>query len=121
MTKEQNFFIDIIKLMTVDAVLLIQAPSLEFQPVIDLMKETEFEYYKSIYLNDANKKVLIDATISDDIQDFVHSLEIRENKRLLFEGFDRMEYGEISNQFSLPQGFIEKYIEAKMCLISTTW
>ena len=121
MTKEQSFLIDIIEIMTLDSILFIQAPSLEFKPVIDLMKETNFEYYKLIYLNDANKKVLIDAIISDNIQDSIHSLEIRKDNCLLFEAFDRMEYGEISNQITLPRKFVENYIEEKMCIISKTW
>ena len=121
MTQEQLFFISVINLMPDESVLLIQGPSLESDSVLQIMSKTEFAYYNSITLNSTNKIILIEEITCNNLQDFIQSMEIRKNNQLLFEGYDRMEYGEISNQIHLPKEFIEKYIDGKMCIVSTNW
>jgi hypothetical protein len=50
-----------------------------------------------------------------------HRLEIRQDGNLLFEAFDGMEIGTVSEKFNLPDEFITKYINPGMLTVSSEW
>ncbi|MEO6963928.1 MAG: hypothetical protein ABIY90_18310 [Puia sp.] len=121
MNEEQSFFISVLNLIPVGSFLFIQAPSLEVESILNVMKETENEYFKSIELTPENKRLLINEIKLGNFQNYIHLTEIRHNKQLLFQGFDGVEFGIISNRISLPKEFILKYINDNFCSISKDW
>lgn len=120
MKLEKSFIIDVINLMPEESIALMQAPSLEVASIVERMEKTEFEYYNSLSLSKENKELLIQEIINNDIQDHIHSIEIRNNGQLLFEGFDGVEFGTISKHINLPVDF-SKYITEEICTISNEW
>src|SRR5688500_15267886 len=100
MNLEKSFIIDVINLMPEDSIAFIQAPSLESEPIVKRMEKTVFEYDTSIRLSKENKDLLIEEIINSDIEHYIQSIEIRNNGRLLFEGFDGVEFGTFSSHMN---------------------
>jgi len=120
MNLEKSFIIDVINLMPEDSSAFIQAPSLEAESIVKRMEKTEFEYYTSLKLSRENKDLLIQEIINNDIEDYIQSIEIKNNGQLLFEGFDGVEFGTISSHMNLPEEF-SKYLTEEICTISNDW
>ena len=72
-----------------------------------------------INLNDRNNinKLIYDTNFPE----YVVDMEIWFEDRLLFEGYDNLEYGKISKNISLPKDFISNYVEDETCMISSQW
>jgi len=121
MTENQSFCIDIISLLPIGSTCFIQAPHFENSKILNLMTPSKFVYYSQIKLTELNKKFLREEMISNNIQEEFQSIEIRFNNKLLFEGFDGMEFGLISNTIVLPNWFIDKHIKTDKCAISQEW
>jgi len=121
MITEKTFFIEILNLLPNNSVLYIQAPDLNSIKISNILKETEFPYYQSIHLNDENRMQIIDSVLTEDVLGYIHSAEIRFKSKLLFEGYDGMEFGTISKEIVLSEKFKNSYIEGDMCTISTEW
>jgi len=116
MTIEQQYFIDIIGLMPEQAILYIQAPSLEYEPILNIMHETIYPYYRSISLEGKNRALLLNAVKEYSIQEYFQSLEIWNSGVCIFKGYDGVEIGDISKEIELPESFTQKYIlKLKIC------
>jgi hypothetical protein len=121
MTDSQSFTIDILKIVPNDSVCYIQAPSLEEPQIEDFIKPSEFAYYKQIELNPDNKKLLTNLIISNKIEIYFQTMEIKQNNLRIFIAYDGMEIGEISVKLLIPYWFKLKYIDSKVCAVSKDW
>jgi len=118
---EQEFFIDILKIMPENAVCYIQAPNLSSANLLSKLNKSNVEYFKVLVLDDFNKQLIINCVLLENIQDDIQSIEIRFKDQLLFEGFDGVECGTVSKKLKLSDDFISKYINDDICNISTFW
>jgi len=119
----QTFFIDVLTLIPIDkSLILIQSPHDE---VLDVLKKMNFKdvdgVFKSIELNKRNREILTDEIIYNNIEEFIHNLEIIVKGEKIFEGYDGMEYGLFSKKYNLPKDFELKYKEKDMYMISKDW
>jgi hypothetical protein len=78
-------------------------------------------HYEQVILTDQNKTILKRLIIDEAIEEDFHSLEIKSNEKLLFKGYDGMEYGTISKTLPLTNSFIKNFIETEMCFVSDDW
>ena len=121
MTETQSFLIDVIKLVPEGAVCFIQAPSCDNPEMLKLMQPSQFDYYKQVALSSANKQQFINLVTNEHAEQHFHSMEIRLHEKLLFEAYDGMEIGSVSQTLQLPPTFVNKYIQTGMCTISGSW
>lgn len=121
MTQTQAYIIEVINLVPDDSICFIQAPSTENSEFINLVTQSPFAYYNQIILTPSNKKSLIKIIINQNIEEWFHSIEMRFNYVLLFEGYDGMEYGTISKNLQLTDLFINNFIKKEMCTVSKDW
>lgn len=109
MTETQSFFIDIIQLVPEGSICLIQAPSIDDYEFQQVMKPSEFPYFQQIVLTAENKQLLCELAEHKQVEEYFHSLKIRQEEDFLFEAYDGMEIGTFSKKFQLPSDFINKY------------
>jgi len=121
MKPEQNYFIAVINQMPANSIIFLQASDLKIKNILDILHQSELKYYKWLLLNEKNKELLINEITNNNLQDNIESLEIRKDDKLLFEGFDKMDYGVISKDIYLSNEFIEKFVKGDMCIISSEW
>jgi len=89
--------------------------------MLSMLHPTKFPYYKSVILAGPDRKSFLKQIEVPFILNHFQSVEIKFNDRLLFEGYDGMEYGSISKSILLPQKFINEYINGEYCIVSTEW
>lgn len=118
--KKNDFLVDLMKILPEKIECLIQAPSLDNKIIQEMFQNSDYDYYELLELDDVRKKIFIDQALKTSFGVYIQKIEIKENGILLFEGFDGIEYGMISNKVSVPQWFIERYIP-DICVISTKW
>lgn len=118
---EQDFFIDVLKIMPENSVCYLQAPNLSSTALLSKLSPSEFEYYLLLKLDTINRLLIIDCVLSENVQEDIQMIEIKYNNKLLFQGFDGVEYGTISNKLKLTDDFIHKYINNDLCNISMEW
>ncbi len=119
MNERQEYLIEVINLVPDESILFIQAPSIKNSSLIDLMTSSLFEYYTQIVLTQINKKEIIKIVINENIQEYFQSIEIQYHDKLLFVGYDGMEFGLCSEELNLSNSFIDEYItKNEMCRIS---
>ncbi|WP_418264584.1 hypothetical protein [Flavobacterium faecale] len=118
---EKDFFIDTLKIMPENSICYLQAPNLSSKLLLRVLQDSEYEYYLKIKLDNLNRKLLINCILSENIQEDLQSIEIKKDDELLFEGFDGVEYGTISNKLKLTEDYIKKYINDDFCNISNDW
>ena len=118
---DNSFFVDVIRILPDATDCYIQAPSLDDEIILNLMSSTSQGYYKLIKLIDDNKLALIQRVKDFQVEEFFHSVEIKLKDKLLFEGYDGVEFGIISKTVNLPKWFIDTYVTAKICNISNDW
>jgi hypothetical protein len=121
MTETQSFLIDVLNLVPEGAVCFIQAPSCDNPKMLKLMQPSKFDYYTQVPLTSATKQQLINLVNNEHAEQQFHNIEIRLNDKLLFEAFDGMEVGSVSQDLQLPTAFICKYIQTGMCTVSASW
>ena len=121
MSEKRSFLLDVINILPEDIDCYFQAPSLDDESILSLMQTTQFDYYKVISLSGLNKTRFIQRIKEADIESYFHSVEIKLNNQLLFEGYDGVEYGTISNTVKLPQLFIDDYVNTGLCNVSEAW
>jgi hypothetical protein len=119
--QSKNFFIDVLNLVPIDSLLLIQTPHKEALDILDNLVVESNDVYKVVPLTETNRTILLNASKDQDIQHFFQSIAVRYKATLIFEGYDGMEYGLISKNFSLPDDFKQKYVKGDMCGISKDW
>lgn len=117
---ENNFLIDILSILPKKIECFIQAPSLDNNIIQEMLQNSDYEYYKLLQLDEGKKEKFIIQELETSFGMYIQKIEIKENGILLFEGFDGVEYGTISNKVSIPKWFKERYIP-DTCLISTHW
>jgi len=121
MRETQSFLIDIIKIVPVNTVCYIQAPSLDESEILRMLQPSEYNYYRQITLTPENKTELINIISSENIEEYFHNLEIKEDNLLVVQAHDGMEIGIISKSFKVPDWFVDKYVKTEMCLVSSEW
>lgn len=118
---EQEFFIDVLKILPLNSVCYLQAPNLGSIVLLKQLKQSNVEYYKLLELDDFNRQLIIDCILLEKIHEDIQAIEIKYKNQLLFQGFDGMECGTVSNKLKLSDDFINKYINDDLCNISTDW
>jgi len=113
--------IDVLSILPEGVDCYLQAPSLEDEVIVSIMNEAKFANSKSIKLDGKIKEKFIERIINYSIIEYFHRVEIRNNNKLLFEGYDGIEYGLISKSIIIPEWFIEKHIKSENCIISEDW
>ena len=121
MSNKKTLLVDVISILPDEVDCYIQAPSLEDVVILGLMSTTRYEYYKCIKLNSPNKEIFINRVMGYPIEEYFQSVEIRLNDKILFEGYDGVEFGIISNSIKLPEWFMDTYIKTGMCNSSNEW
>ena len=119
MENSKSFLIDVIRIVPEGSDCYVQAPSLDDKETLELMKPSEYSYYKIIKLEGLNKIKFIERLKTGDIGQYMQSMEIKIGQRILFEGWDGIEFGLISKTIILPHWFIDKYKD--MYDISKEW
>lgn len=113
--------IDVISILPGEIDLQIQAPSLDDEVILKMWDDTEYPYFKGIRLDNTTKELFFNRIKNYPIVSDFQSIEIRHNTKLLFEGFDGVMYGSLSNTILIPNWFKEKYIENEDYFIADNW
>jgi len=88
------------------------------------LKGMDFNYSNGAYhviLDEGNRKRLLEWDEDNNILDFVERLEIVRGEKLLFEGYDGMEFGTLSKTVIIDQAFHSNYLDKDICIISKDW
>jgi hypothetical protein len=118
---ELTFFIDILKILPLNSICYIQAPSLTSTILLEHLEFAKVPYYRCFQLNVFNKKLFTDCITNENIQEDIQSIEIRLDDLLLLEGYDGLEYFTISKTLKLPDCLYEKYLYEDVFNISMDW
>jgi len=121
MNLASQFFVDVLNILPDNIKCFFQAPSLENETIQGMMTQSEYVYFNLIIVNEVNKNIFIKEILAHPIVDYINSIEIRLNNKLLFEGYDGLEYGTFSNSVIIPQWFTDKYASEEMYMISNEW
>jgi len=117
---EKSFFVDLLSILPENIDCFIQAPSLENTVIEKMLQDSEYGYYKLLQLNSANRDTFVNQEEETLFSVYIQNIQIRKEGVLLFEGFDGVEYGTISNKVQVPDYFKVKYIP-DTCMISSEW
>ena len=109
--KENEFFLDIIHLFSAGCDCYLQAPDLDKDLIQDLMDDCTIPYYVKIRLTFENTSKFMDLESHYHISQWIQSIEIRKDEKLLFEGYDSIEYGLFSKNMIIPDWFKNKHVE----------
>ena len=122
MDKEKNLLVDVISILPNEIDLFINAPSLEDEMILRMWNATiEYDFDNVIKINNTNKEIFLNRIKSYSIAGELHAIQIRQNGKLLFESWDGIECGVLSNTLLIPDWFKEKYIQNEDCEISDSW
>ena len=121
MTGTGILLVDLLAILPEEVECYIQAPSLENDVIQKMMTDTEFDYYQLVRLNKSNKKPFIEAVMIGEVVNYFHSMEIKADGKLLFEGYDGIEFGILSNTIIIPEWFTQTYVLTGDCTVSTEW
>lgn len=121
MRENQTLIIDVINIMPDGVDCYVEAPSLDDEVVLNLMKPTKYDYFTVIKLDAEHKKILIKRILDGEVHEYFQRVEIRDGDKLLFEGYDGVEFGIISKDVALPADFARKHINQDSCNISADW
>ena len=86
-----------------------------------MTSRSPYDYYEQITLTSANKSLLNKIIVDESIEEYFHSIEIRLNDKLLFNGYDGVAYGMISKTLPLTDSFKKNFIDHQMCTVSEEW
>lgn len=114
------FFIDLLKIFPDDITCYIQAPSLENAVIKDLLKDSDYDQNKYLQFDKSIKNIIIRQEIETSFSKYLNRMQIRINGILVFEGFDGIEYGVISQKVNIPKWFADLYVP-DTCMISSKW
>jgi hypothetical protein len=105
---KNKFLIDVLNILPEEVECFIQAPSLDNNIVNDMLKNSDYDYYKLLRLDKVSKDKFIRQELETSFSIYIQSIEIKKNGILLFEGFDGVEFGMISQKVLLP-GWFKKH------------
>jgi len=115
------FFIDILNILPDETDCYIQSPDLDDDELLQIMEDSDHDYYKKIHLDHENKIFLIEKLKNNNVNEFFQSIEIKKDSILLFEGYDGIDSGIISKSIYIPDWFKKKYKEIWDYSISIDW
>lgn len=108
---ENDFFLDIIRLFSTDCDCYLQAPDMDKELIKNLMDDCTIPYYVKIRITVENALRLTDLESHHHISQWIQSMEVRKDEKLLFEGYDSVEYGLFSKEITIPDWFRSKHGE----------
>ena len=111
MKNQNEFFLDIIHMFSAGCDCYLQAPDLDKNLIQELLDDCSIPYYVKIRLADENISKLMDLESHCHISQWIQSMEIRKDEKLLFEGYDSIEYGLFSKEITMPNWFRSKHEE----------
>ncbi|HRD59056.1 MAG TPA: hypothetical protein PK504_13495 [Ferruginibacter sp.] len=118
---DDSLLINVLKILPEEIDCYIQAPSLENESILNMMSETEWDYYKLIKINNLNKESFCNSLNDSTITQYFQNIELKNSNKMLFQGFDGVEIGIISKYIKIPIWFRDKYIISGDCTISIDW
>ena len=121
MREELEFMIDTIEIVPDNSICYIQAPSIDKANFLELFTESKYNWARQVVLNSENKEKVKNLLLRSEFEDQFHNVTIEKEEEKIFEGYDGMEIGEVSKKLSLPNWYVEKYIESKYCNIAKDW
>lgn len=121
MTIPSNFFfIDILKIFPDDISCYIQAPTLANKVIEDLFENIEDNHLKVLHFDKSIKNIIVRQEIETSFSEYIIRIQIKANGILVFEGYDGIEFGVISQKVNIPKWFENLYIPDD-CIISSEW
>jgi len=111
---DDSLLINVLKILPEEIDCYIQAPSLENESILNMMSETEWDYYKLIKINNLNKESFCNSLNDSTITQYFQNIELKNSNKMLFQGFDGVEIGIISKYIKIPIWFRDKYIISDM-------
>jgi hypothetical protein len=121
MINSYSLLIDVLSILPREVDCYIQAPSLEDSIILKMMKNTDFEYFKLITITSENREIFLNQIKKTSAHDYFHNIQIKISNKLLFEGYDGVEYGILSNSINIPDWFKKEYIIENVCTVSSEW
>jgi hypothetical protein len=115
-----QFLVDVLLLLPDDLECLLQAPSLDIPEIEQMFKPSSSQSFPVIIANSEIKVKMILLEKQLNWSMFINRIEIKSEDKLLFEGYDGVEFGVISNSLEIPDWFSSKYIP-EYCNISGAW
>lgn len=107
-----DFFLDIIHLFSAtDCDCYLQAPDLDNDLIQDFLDDCTIPYFVKIRLSAENALRFTDLELNHRVSQWIQSMEIRKDAKLLFEGYDSIEYGLFSKEVAIPDWFRGKHKE----------
>jgi hypothetical protein len=118
-----NLLVDLLSILPENVDCFIQAPSTSNKVILSMMIDSEFPYYKLVRLSQSNKDEFINELLNSSVGDEFHSYEIKQNNKLLFQGYDGVDFGVLSMTVVVPEWFKKKHMvmDDEMCMISNEW
>ena len=120
MEKGKDFFVDLLNILPINIDCFIQAPSLDDLIIEKMLVDSKYAYYKLLQMDSKKKEIFINHQIETSFGMYIQSIEIKEKEYLLFEGYDGVEFGIISNKVHIPDWFLKLYVP-EICSISPNW
>ncbi len=114
------FFIDLLKIFPDDIICYMQAPCLENPVIQNLWKDSDYDHNKYLQFDQSVKNIIIRQEIETSFSEYINRMQIRIKGILVFEGFDGIEYGVISQMVNIPKWFADLYVP-ETCMISSKW
>ena len=109
--EENDFFIDIFQILPADCDCYVQVPDLDKNLIQELLDDCSIPYYVKIRLGVENTSKFMDLESHCHISQWIQNMEIRKDEKLLFEGYDSIEYGVFSKNMIIPDWFKNKHVE----------
>ncbi len=123
MDNNESFFVDVLKIVPSDIDCYISTSNkIDDDIVTGMLNNVESQDFDNfISLNENNITVFMERLQMSLIVEYFDCLEIRQNTKLLFRGYDGVESGTISNTIEVPNWFKEKYKLNWDYSISSDW
>jgi hypothetical protein len=121
MRKELEFIIDTIEIVPKNSICHIQDPNIENVDFLELCETSKYNWAQQIVLNSENKEKFKTLLLRSEIEGEFQNIIIEKEEKKIFEGFDGMVIGEISEILKLPNWYVKKYIKTKYCNIAKDW
>jgi hypothetical protein len=121
MDDSKKYLKDVLLLMPKEAVLYIYTTDDDFAAKIDALsfEVSGMDFKIDLAQNDLGQ--ILEIIDKEDLPDYIQQCEIKLGDKILFKGYDSMEFGEISNTFVLPEIFRTNYLNNDLCQLAPSW